>query len=201
MKKRVGIFAGTFDPIHAGHLAFAEAALQTGLEKVFFLVEPRPRRKQGVRALEHRIAMVDLAIADQPKFGQIVLKQARFTIHETLPVLQARFPNHQLLLLFGDDVISHVAHWPHVQELADAVTLLVASRWRDKTELEAAFKTLQQTRSLHFHYEIIQVNQPEVASSRIRLALKNKKTSTELLPSIADYIHKHRLYSSSGASK
>ncbi|MCA9332160.1 adenylyltransferase/cytidyltransferase family protein, partial [Candidatus Saccharibacteria bacterium] len=51
--KKVGIYAGSFDPIHKGHIALAEQAIQQcGQDKVFFMVEPRPRRKQGVKALE-----------------------------------------------------------------------------------------------------------------------------------------------------
>src|SRR5258708_1287895 len=92
--KKIPIFAGTFDPVHEGHLAFAQAALEEGLEKVMFLVEPRPRRKQGVRALEHRTAMVQLAIADEPQLSTIVLEQARFSVNETLPVLRARFSGY-----------------------------------------------------------------------------------------------------------
>src|SRR5688572_18703158 len=133
MIKKIGIFSGTFDPIHEGHLAFAQAALEQGLEKVWFLVEPRPRRKQGVRALEHRQAMVGLAIESEPKFGQIMLEQARFTAHETLPVLQARFKGRQLVLLFGDDVLSHIADWPDVQKLVQAIELMIAVR-KDEAE-------------------------------------------------------------------
>lgn len=199
--KKIGIFAGTFDPVHDGHLAFAEAALQQGLEKVMFLVEPRPRRKQGVRALEHRIAMVQLAIADEPRLGTIVLEQARFTVHETLPVLQARFKGYQLVLLFGDDVINHIADWPHVDALIFATELLIASRVSDEKKLQETFKTLEQTRNLTFRRSIVHPNQQQVASSRIRLSLKRREQASGVPQQVLDYIKSHRLYASSVASK
>jgi nicotinate-nucleotide adenylyltransferase len=126
--KKFGVFAGTFDPLHNGHLAFARQALRSGLDKVYFLPEPRPRRKQGVRALEHRQGMIEVAIQDDTRLGLIKLEQARFTPYETLPVLQQRFPNAEIVLLFGDDVLRHIADWPRIAELADSVRLLIATR-------------------------------------------------------------------------
>lgn len=195
--KKIGIFAGTFDPIHIGHIAFARAALDLGIEKVMFLVEPRPRRKQGVRALEHRIAMVQLAISKEPGMGAIVLEQARFTIHETLPLLQARFKGYRLVFLFGDDVIAHLSHWPHISSLVESAELLIASRHNDSHNLEATMKTLQQTRNLKLHYAVIHLDEP-AASSAIRLHLKRGKPVSGLPQSVYKYILEHRLYTSFG---
>jgi nicotinate-nucleotide adenylyltransferase len=195
--KRIGIFAGTFDPVHAGHIAFAQAALGAGLEKVMFLPEPRPRRKQGVRALEHRTAMVQLAVADKPRFGTIVLEQARFTPNETLPVLQARFAGYKLVLLFGDDVVAHIAHWPHVESLVQAADLMIASRHKDTGALEATLQTLQTTRNLQFHYRIVQPKQEAVTSSKIRLHIKRGQPATGISPAVESYIRKNQLYAAS----
>lgn len=198
--KKIGIFAGTFDPIHEGHLAFAKEALQQGLEKVMFLVEPRPRRKQGVRAFEHRVAMVQLAVAEEPAMGSIVLEQARFTVHETLPILQQRFKGRQLVLLFGDDVVSHIAHWPHVDSLIESTEFLIASRHEQPDQLKATMVTLEQTRHLQFRYRIIHLAYEHVASSAIRLQLKRRKQPAGLPTSVYDYISKHRLYVSADRS-
>ena len=67
---RVGIYPGAFDPVHKGHIAFALAAITAHqLDKVFFLPEPSPRHKQGVKALDHRVEMVRLATANDPRIG------------------------------------------------------------------------------------------------------------------------------------
>ncbi|HSX23880.1 MAG TPA: adenylyltransferase/cytidyltransferase family protein [Candidatus Saccharimonadales bacterium] len=199
MTKKIGIFAGTFDPIHDGHIAFAQAALDAGLEKVMFLPEPRPRRKQGVRALEHRRAMVRLAIAHEGRYGIIALEQARFTVHETLPKLQARFAGYQLVLLFGADVISHIASWPHVGAMVNVAELMIAARLRDMSDLTATLHTLEKTRNLRFRYEIIHPAYEEVTSSTIRLLLKRDKAADGLPPAVQRYIKRHKLYSTTTA--
>ena len=191
---KIGIFAGTFDPIHSGHLAFAQAALDAGVDKVYFLPEPRPRRKQGVRALEHRLAMVELAIADETKFGAIKLEQARFTPHETLPVLQQRFKGAQLVLLFGDDVMAHIAGWPHVQELVENVSLLVAVRHHNRAKLIDTFQLLAETSRLKFDYTLVDPMKATVSSSRVREALRGGKLPSALDQTVYQYIRSHRLY-------
>lgn len=194
--KKIGIYAGTFDPIHNGHLAFAHAALNAGLEKVMFLPEPRPRRKQGVRALEHRISMVQLAIKKEPRLGTIVLEQARFTPHETLPVLQARFKGYQVVLLFGDDVIKHIADWPNVEAIVSASELLIACRQQDTKQLKTSLKVLEETRNLKFKYTIVESQFGSATSSTIRLRLKQDKPVADVPKPVLSYIAKHKLYSS-----
>lgn len=196
--KKIGIYAGTFDPIHNGHLAFAQAALNAGLEKVMFLVEPRPRRKQGVRALEHRLAMVQLAIKDHPGMGSIMLEQARFTPHETLPVLQNRFKGYQLVLLFGDDVITHIAHWPHVEELVSSVELMIAARQNDEANLNHMFKSFETARHLYFAYQFVDPQCSHISSTKIREQLKKRLQPPDLPEGIWSYIRSHRLYVSAG---
>lgn len=198
--KKIGIYAGTFDPIHNGHLAFAQAALDAGLEKVMFVVEPRPRRKQGVRALEHRIAMVHQAIEDNPRMGGIILEQARFTTHETLPLLQNRFKGYELVLLFGEDVISHIVHWPqhwpNIEELVSSVSLMVAARQGDEANIIEMFKTLQTTQNLTFRYTFVDPNCPDISSTNIRLQLRQRQQPRDIPESVWRYIRSHRLYAS-----
>lgn len=198
MVKKIGIFAGTFDPIHEGHLAFAQAGIELGLEKVMFLPEPRPRRKQGVRALEHRIAMVQLAVASRSSLGVIELTQARFTVHETLPPLKARFPGHQLVMMFGDDVIAHIADWPHIDALVKSTELLIASRSNKIADLRLTLKTLEQTKGLKLNYQIVKLKSPniKVASTKIRQNIKHGKTTEGLTDEVLAYVRRNNLYAS-----
>lgn len=196
--KRIGIYAGTFDPIHNGHVAFAEKALAQGLDKVFFLVEPRPRRKQGVRALEHRLAMANIVASSNPKLGVISLEQARFTPRQTLPPLIARFKGHKLVFLFGDDVIKHMvdnlADWPNVDELANNASLLIAARHHQQDELIFGLKNLEQF-GLNFDFEFIEPDAQTINSSSIRQSLKSKKTSLNIPLEVANYAVNNGLYS------
>ena len=197
--KRVGIYAGTFDPIHNGHLAFAEAALIHGLDKVFFLIEPRPRRKQGVRALEHRIAMASIAARSHPKMGVIQLEHARFTPSHTLPHLSARFKGSELVLLFGDDVIKHMvdnlAEWPHLEDLAKDASLLIAARHHQVKDLELGLKNLKKY-GLNFRYSFIEPGESAVSSSTIRQAMKHAQSSPHLPQAVQEYANEQKLYSS-----
>lgn len=199
-KPKIGIFAGTFDPVHDGHLAFARAALDHGLEKVMFLPEPRPRRKQGVKAMDHRAAMVQLAVQAEPQFGTIVLQQARFSPAETLPILQKRFKGYELVLLFGDDVIrymvDHIASWPHIEDLARSASLLIAARHEDRAELIQKLEELRTDYDLPFRYEFVEPNRKNISSSKIRLAAKRHQPLVGLPPPVAGYITDHKLYAS-----
>lgn len=202
--KKIGIFAGTFDPVHAGHIAFAEAALKSGLDKVFLLVEPRPRRKQGVRALEHRNAMASLAVKHHPGLGVVQLEQAKFSPSETLPLLQARFKGSRLVLLFGDDVvrhmIDHLTDWPHIEELAKTTSLLIATRHHDQAAIDTHLKDLRRY-GLAFDYAFIEKGGDYLSSSQIRQAIRVGKVPDDLDPAVARYIAKNGLYASSESVK
>jgi nicotinate (nicotinamide) nucleotide adenylyltransferase len=198
--KRVGIFAGAFDPVHEGHLKFAQEALTKGrLDKVFFLVEPRPRRKQGVKSFEHRINMVKLAIENELRFGLIVLEQARFSVLETLPLLISRFKGSQINLLLGEDVAAHLVDWPHIDELINSVHFVIGIR-NNKTDLNNHIKTIEKTRGLSFNYTTFKTRLSKINSSEIRLALRQGQNPGGLDPKVATYIKKHGLYVPSDSS-
>lgn len=197
--KKVGIYAGSFDPIHLGHLAFArQAMLECELDKVFFLVEPRPRRKQGVRALEHRLAMVRLAIRPEPKMGTILLDQTQFTVAETLPLLQQRFKGARLHLLMGDDVLFHLSEWPDVETLTRSVDFIVGVRESQRPEVEEHVRAIKRIRGISFHYNIIHTNLSSFSSSGIRAQLRAGRQPAGLPDGVAGYIQERGLYTASG---
>lgn len=202
-KKRVGVFAGTFDPIHNGHLAFAQAALKTGLDKVYFLVEPRPWRKQGVRALEHRRAMVDLSIKNNKKLGSIYFEKARLTPTEALPQLQQRFKGAEIVLLFGGDVVNymidHLAEWPQVEKLAESTSLLIAARQHDQKIIEEKLQVIRNIQGIAFLYEFLNESLPIVSSSHMRQQLKAGRIPTDMPATVVDYAQQNNLYASSGS--
>lgn len=193
--KRVGIYAGTFDPIHEGHLAFARSATnQCGLDKVFFLVEPRPRRKQGVRALEHREAMVRLVIAGDDNFGMILLEQSSFSVEETLPKLRALYSGAELYMLLGEDVFAHLNSWPHIEELLEQCGFIVGIRKGDKAKMQKHLRDLQKARGITFDTSFIETDKQDISSSKIRLALKRGIKPNGMIAETADYITEHGLY-------
>ena len=90
---RIGVFSGSFDPVHKGHIAFAlEAAKTAKLEKVYMAPEIKPRRKPGITHFAHRVAMLKLAVRSQPKLEVLELPDKYFLPQKTLAQLRQRFP-------------------------------------------------------------------------------------------------------------
>lgn len=191
----MGIYAGTFDPVHEGHIAFARQAITAcGLDKVFFLVEPRPRRKQGVRALEHREAMVRLAIANEVRFGIIQLEQTHFSVEATLPKIQALFEGAEIHFLMGEDIIKHLNDWPHVEELLQNSSFIVGIRKGEAPKVRGVLAHIKKVRNLSFPFKLITTEQSTVSSSKIRLDYKKGKAPAGVSLEVADYIEKNGLY-------
>lgn len=201
MKKvsKIGIYSGTFDPVHNGHIAFAlEAIEQNDLDKVYFLPEPRPRRKQGVKAFEHRSTMVSIAISEYDKLGMIILEQARFTPEQTMPVLRERFQGVELCMLMGDDVLDHFVHWRDVDTLVNSLTFVVGIRRHDKKHIGEIAKTIRETTGHRLHYETFAPTQYKISSSVVKKAIRSKDDYGDLDPNVADYIKTNKLYKSDG---
>lgn len=131
---KIGIYSGTFDPVHQGHVSFALKAIeQAHLGKVIFLPERRPRRKTEVAPFDDRLAMLTLATKKYPRIEVVKLKQEQFDIQSTLPELQQRY-GPDLSLLMGSDVASGLQSWPRIEELADKVEIVVALRHNDSRQ-------------------------------------------------------------------
>src|ERR1700712_538230 len=103
---RIGIYAGTFHPVHAGHITFALQALEAAqLDMVYFMPERRPRHKQQVEHFAHRVAMITRAAKPYQYFDVLEFVDVNFSIERTLPALQQRFAGDELVFLFGSDVL------------------------------------------------------------------------------------------------
>ncbi|HSX00592.1 MAG TPA: adenylyltransferase/cytidyltransferase family protein, partial [Patescibacteria group bacterium] len=86
MKQTIGIYSGTFDPIHVGHIAFAkEVARELTLDTVIFLPEQRPRGKQRVTDIHHRVELIKQSIQNDNQLQILSLPMQQFTVAETLP--------------------------------------------------------------------------------------------------------------------
>src|SRR6185295_10705588 len=102
--KRIGFFSGTFDPIHKGHIAFALQALEAAeLDRVYFMPEAKPRRKEGMTHYGHRVAMLRLALRPHKNLKVLEVPDRQFSVQRTMPRLKTRFKNDQLFLLMGSD--------------------------------------------------------------------------------------------------
>jgi len=191
--KRIGIYSGTFDPVHAGHIAFALQAMQAAkLDRVYFLSERRPRHKIGVEHFAHRVAMLKVATRPHSKLDVLETDDVSFTIKRTLPHLQRRFKGKQLVFITGSDVTEHLAEWPLSHRLLQSSELVVGLRGsHTQTDVESiALSWPQSAKQLH----IIDSYAPHVSSRAIREALRARKYTAGLLRSVAQYSNRHWLY-------
>jgi len=131
---RIGIFGGTFDPVHVGHLILAEQAReQARLDQVWFVPAPRPpqKRDQAVSAFEQRFDMLQLAVVGQPAFRVDAIEKDRpgpsFTV-DTIAALKEKHPDHEFLLLIGGDTLADLEHWYQPARLAGLAPLVVMAR-------------------------------------------------------------------------
>ena len=129
MNQRIGIYSGTFDPLHKGHVSFALAAIaQANLNMVYFLPERSPRHKPYVSPYIKREAYIQEQISTFDSLDLIQLPDDKFSVLHTLPELQASFPGSQLVLLVGSDVVEHMPQWPDIKHLVTTCELLVGIR-------------------------------------------------------------------------
>jgi nicotinate-nucleotide adenylyltransferase len=174
---KIGLYAGTFDPVHDGHIAFARAALDTcALDEVIFLPEPQPRGKQGVTPIAKRVDMLRLAVAKHDGMDVHMLPDAQFTVAITLPKLRAMFGN-DITLLVGSDVARGLPHWPGAKDLLATVHIAVGMRADDQAPALSGSVTFVPTTHAH------------VAASLVRQGV-----SQAILPEVSEYIRKNQLY-------
>jgi len=193
MADRIGIYAGTFDPVHAGHVTFALQALKAAnLDKLYFLPERRPRGKQHVEHFGHRVAMLRRASAPHRQFEVLELVDVSFSVERTLPRLQRQFKNSELVFLFGSDVLPGLQDWPKADLLLANAELVIGLRHQDDRDsvhrIIEAWPTQPKALTMFASYA------PDVSSGRVREALRQRKPADGLLTSVERYSDRHWLY-------
>lgn len=195
---KVGIFSGTFDPIHAGHISFALAAIEAaGLDKVYILPEQQPRRKSGVTHYAHRVAMIRLALRPYQRIKILELPDRQFSVRSSWPRIKKRFSNDEVYQLVGSDML-HIlsgadvrSHWPGFEKYLQEVSLLVGVR--DEVDEQTVQDLLQ---SLKVTGQVFSTSNGHVSSSSIRRALMQGKQHEQLLQSLHVYVEQNWLYAS-----
>jgi nicotinate-nucleotide adenylyltransferase len=132
---RIGVFGGTFDPIHAGHVEAAEAVHRAlDLDRTLLVVANEPWQKEGTRAVtpaEDRLAMVVAAVADRPGLEPSRLEIDRggpsYTV-DTVEELHRLYPGSELFLVVGADVVPDLRTWHREAALRESVVLVVVDR-------------------------------------------------------------------------
>lgn len=190
---RIGIYAGTFDPVHSGHIAFALQSIEAAkLDKVFFLPERRPRAKQQVEHFGHRAAMLKHALKPHPNLKVMELVDVNFSIERTLPFLQSQFKGDDLIFLFGSDIVPSLADWPNSQRMLKRGEFVIGLRHQDKRE--DIHQIVENWPSQPKAVTVFESYAPDVSSQKIREALRSRKTAKGVLKSVERYSDRNWLY-------
>lgn len=193
---RVGLFGGTFDPIHQGHLILAEFCREAcSLDKVVFVVagEPPHKGRPGTAA-RHRLEMVELAIAGNDAFEASDVEISRPGPHytyETLELTVAARPGDELFFIIGADSLADLPGWRRPERIFELATIVVVNRPGIDEQLISQFQPPAGARP------IIQVPIPGIgiASRTLRSRLAESKSIRYMVPRAVEmYLRQHRLY-------
>lgn len=196
---RLGVFGGTFDPPHIGHLILAETVrVNLQLDRVLFLPVGDPPHKNGqvISPAQHRIAMVQLAIADHPAFVVDTTDVDRPPPHYTatlLPLLQQTHPQDELWLVLGSDSLRDLPEWYDADQVLCQARLAVLERpgivinW---PILEAALPGLRQ------RLDWLEGPSVMVSGTMLRGFAAANRSLRYLVPeTVQTYLTTHQLYS------
>ncbi|MBA2227480.1 MAG: nicotinate (nicotinamide) nucleotide adenylyltransferase [Thermogemmata sp.] len=198
---RIGLFGGTFDPVHMGHLILAEQSRDQGrLDEVWFVPSAHPphKREQPLTRFEQRCDMLELATAGHPHFRieriEKELPPPGYTV-QTLTHLRQRHPDHEFFLILGADSLADLPGWYQPQQIVSQAGLLVAPRpgvmlWTAERLAEAIAVNAGQVRLHYIACPLI-----EIASRELRRSVAQGWSIRYLVPrAVEEYIRERGLY-------
>ena len=179
MAKKAGLYFGTFNPIHVGHLIIANHMVEfSDLDEVWFVVTPHNPHKKKKTLLEdhHRLAMVRIAVEEYPKLQasnvEFDLSQPNYTVN-TLVHLEEKYPEKNFSLIMGEDNLKSLHKWKNYEVILERYSIYVYPRISEGT-VETQFDN---------HKKIKKVDAPiiELSSTFIRKGIKAGKNIRPML--------------------
>ncbi len=203
----LGIFGGTFDPVHFGHLRTALELLESfNLDEVRLIPCHRPpHREIPITSSDQRLAMLKLAVADTPGLiaddRELRRSDYSYTV-DTLLSLKADFPAKALLLFVGSDAFCRFKSWYKWRKILQLANLVVVRRAKTQFSLaarqllaERRIDSLNDAEKISGHILVRELTSLDISSTAIRAAISAGKNPDFLLPmSVQRYIVEHSLY-------
>jgi len=191
--KKTGLFFGSFNPIHIGHLVIAEYMVEfTDLDQLWFVVSPQNPLKpaKGLLSENKRIRMVRLAIEYDNRFKassvEFDMPKPSYTIN-TLVYLKEKYPNHNFVLIMGMDNLATLRKWKNFEQILKGFEVYVYPR-KEELPVPKEFEN-------HPSVKITQAPVMELSSTFIRNAIKEKKNVQHMMPpGVADYVKEMHFY-------
>ncbi len=196
--KRIGIFGGTFNPPHLGHLILAETALEEiNLDRVFFVPAASPPHKTNkpLASATHRMAMVQLATMNNQRFVVSSVDMDRPGPHYTndmIEIFKGHYPNAEFYFLMGSDSLRDLLSWKDPDVLIELTKLAVMQRPSIYPDLSALTRELP---GLLEQVYFLDAPEIEISSTEIVRMLKSQKSVRYRVPaSVLRYLKEHKLY-------
>ena len=190
--KKIGLFGGTFDPIHRAHIAIAAKALEVlSLDKVIFVVAGQPPHKSGDYRThaQHRLKMVQLAASCNEKFevsDYEIKNRGKSYSYQTAGYFKKQNPDAELYFIIGDEAFRELPAWKCPEKLVSLVTFAVFTR--DSVDIKGNF--IKKSDFVQIEIEPI-----EISSTAVREMLSRGEDVSDLVPdSVIDYIRENDLY-------
>ncbi len=192
--KKIGLYFGTFNPIHIGHLAIANHLVEfSNLDEVWLVVTPHNpfKKKASLLTDNHRYQMVQIATEDYPKLKpstiEFNLPQPNYTVN-TLVHISEKYPQHQFNLIMGEDNLASFHKWKNYEVILEQHNIYVYPR---------VYQGEKPTTQFENHPKIHVIDAPimEISSTFIRQSIVNKKNIEPLLPcKVWKYIDEMNFY-------
>lgn len=197
---RIGIYGGSFNPVHLGHKHLADTMCERlNLDKCIIMpafVSPFKTDKKGSVAAEHRLRMCELAFGEdcyEVSDFEIRKNETSYTVN-TLTALKEQYPEDELFLIIGSDMLLSFNRWYRWQDILELCTLCAVSRC-DEDPLDELEDFAEKTLRSEGEVLILPFSPLVVSSTEIREAIQNNAdTSAFLHPSVWDYIRENNLY-------
>jgi nicotinate-nucleotide adenylyltransferase len=193
---RLGIYGGTFDPVHYGHLLAAEQCRERcALDELWFVPAAVPPHKQdeSITPGRQRAEMLELAVAGMPQFrvSRIELERSgtSYTV-DTLAELKQLDPSRVLFLILGADSVSDFPTWREPRRIAELATLLVVNRGRTPPDLNCLSDLIGSRPPV-----VVPMPAVDLSSTDIRRRVRERQSIRFMAPRAVEvYIQQHQLY-------
>ncbi|MCY3958835.1 MAG: nicotinate-nucleotide adenylyltransferase [Chloroflexi bacterium] len=199
---RLGVYGGTFDPVHRGHLAVARSVREAyGLSRILFIpARQSPLRDPPQASAPDRLAMVRRAIEEMPGFEASAIDIERpgpSYMIDTLTRLAGQYPDAELFLILGADAVGELPAWREADRILAAAQIIAVPRPGHAAEIPPEVLALHPGADRRIH----RLGMPpvDIAASRIRAArARGRSVDAWVPPAVAEYILARRLYSHGG---
>ncbi|ROI09343.1 nicotinate-nucleotide adenylyltransferase [Chryseobacterium sp. H3056] len=192
--KKIGLFFGSFNPIHIGHLILANYILEnTDMDELWFVVSPQNpfKEKKSLLKDHNRLDMVQLSVKNYPKMRasnvEFSLPQPSYSI-DTLTYLKEKHPDYHFALIMGEDNLKTLPKWKNAQTLIENYQIIVYPRLSEESEKEKKMP-------LHGDISLIKAPIIELSATEIRKMLKEGKNVRPMLPpEVFEYLDGSNFY-------